>query len=86
MPEAHTLLPERIARVLAGYALSSNARGDEASASGKVDDAWHEYRGQALAVIHELREPDPVMAAAGDTETWSAMVRAALDSAGADHA
>ena len=86
MPEAHTLLVERLARVLAGFALSSNANGGSASASGEVDAAWPAYRAQALAVIHELREPDPVMAAAGDAEIWSAMVRAALESAGADRA
>ena len=86
MPEAHTLLPERIARVLAAYALSSNANGANASASAEVDAAWPAYGAQALALIHELREPDRVMAAAGDAEIWSVMVRAALESAGADRA
>jgi len=83
MPEAHTLLPERIARVLAGFALSSNANGSDASAGDGVDDAWPDYREQALAVIRELREPDPKMAAAGDSEIWSNMVRTALESADA---
>ena len=83
MPEAHTPLIERIARVLAGFALSSNADGTDPSASDGVDEAWRDYRGQALAVIHELRECDPVMAAAGDAAVWAAMARAALESADA---
>ena len=83
MPEAHTPMIERIARVLAGFALSSNADGDNPSASGGVDAEWRDYRGQALAVIHELRECDPVMAAAGDAAVWAAMARAALESADA---
>ena len=82
MPEAHTPLIERIARVLAGYALSSNANGADASASRDVDDHWHDYREPALAVIRELREPDATMADAGDAEIWSRMVRSALESAG----
>ena len=81
MPQAHTPITERIARVLAGFALSSNAGGIAPSASGGVDDSWRDYRGQALAVIRELREPDPVMTAAGDAEVWASMVRAALESA-----
>ena len=81
MPEAHTPLIERIARVLAGFALSSNGDGADASAGGEVDVAWRDYRSAALAVIRELREPDPAMAAAGDADIWAAMVRAALESA-----
>lgn len=83
MPEANTPLIERIARVLAGLALSSNADGGDPSAGGGVDEAWHDYRDHALAVIRELREPDPAMAAAGDTQVWANMVRAALESADA---
>ena len=79
MPLAHSPLVERIARVLAGLALSRNANGAEASASDAVDRAWPDYRDDALAVIHELREPDPVMAEAGDAQTWQKMVHAALD-------
>ena len=80
MPEAHTPLTERIARVLAGFALSSNGDGSDSSVSGEVDDAWRDYQGQALAVIRELREPDPAMAAAGDASVWAKMVHAALES------
>ena len=81
MPEAHSPLVERIARVLAGYALSSNADGSDASASRDVDDSWQDYREPALAVIRELREPDPDMVAAGNAAVWTDMVHAALESA-----
>ena len=86
MTEAHTPLVERIARVLAGYALSSNADGADASAGRTVDQCWPDYRDTALAVIRELREPDPAMAAAGDAAVWSAMVRTVLESAEATSA
>lgn len=86
MTEAHTPLVERIARVLAGFALSSNADGNDASAGRTVDQCWPEYRDTALAVIRELREPDAAMAAAGDAAVWSAMVRAVLESAEATSA
>lgn len=83
MTEAHTPLVERIARVLAGTALSSNADGADPSAGGTVDECWTDYRDTAIAVIRELREPDAAMAAAGDAAIWSAMVRTALESADA---
>ena len=86
MTEAHTPLVERIARVLAGFALSSNADGTDASAGRTVDQCWPDYRDTALAVIRELREPDPAMAAAGDAAVWSAMVRTVLESAEATSA
>lgn len=79
MPLAHSPLVERIARVLAARALSKNANGTEASASGNVDLRWPDYRDDAIAVLRELREPDPSMAAAGDAATWQNMVHAALD-------
>jgi hypothetical protein len=69
---------ERIARVLAGAALSSNAEGSDPSAGEKVDKVWREHVNQALAVLHTMREPDEAMASAGDTETWSRMIEAAL--------
>ena len=78
MPESHRPLVERIARVLAGAALSSNAEGSDPSAADKVDLAWPEHVNQALAVLHTMREPDEAMAAAGDTEIWSRMVEAAI--------
>lgn len=79
MPVSHLTLVERIARVLAGRALSSNADGDDPSAGPSVDESWHEHVDDALAILRTLREPDQVMAAAGDPEVWEQMVEAALD-------
>jgi len=78
MPVSEQPLVERIARVLAGAAHSSNAEGSDPSAAEKVDLAWREHLNQALAVLHTMREPDREMAAVGDVETWSRMVEAAL--------
>jgi hypothetical protein len=78
MPVSDQPLIERIARVLAGAALSSNAEGSDPSAGEKVDKVWREHMNQALAVLHTMREPDETMASAGDAETWSRMVEAAL--------
>jgi hypothetical protein len=79
MPVSDKPLVERIARVLAGAALSSNAEGSDPSAGDKVDKAWREHVNQALAVLHTAREPDETMAAAGDADVWSRMVEAALE-------
>ena len=79
MPESNRPLVERIARVLAGAAHSSNAEGSDPSAGEKVDKVWREHVNQALAVLHTAREPDEAMAAAGDAEVWRGMVQAALD-------
>jgi hypothetical protein len=78
MPESSRPLVERIARVLAGAAHSSNAEGSDPSAGEKVDRVWHEHVNQALAVLHTAREPDEAMAAAGDSEVWAKMVEAAM--------
>jgi hypothetical protein len=78
MPESSRPLVERIARVLAGAAHSSNAEGSDPSAGEKVDLVWREHVNQALAVLHTAREPDEAMTAAGDAETWRNMVEAAL--------
>ena len=78
MPESNRPLVERIARVLAGVALSSNAEGNDPSAGDKVDLAWPDHVNQALAVLHTLREPDEAMAAVGDVEMWRNMVEAAI--------
>ena len=78
MPESNRPLVERIARVLAGAAHSSNAEGSDPSAGEKVDKVWREHVNQALAVLHTMREPDDAMASAGDAETWSRMIEAAL--------
>jgi hypothetical protein len=69
---------ERIARVIAARMVSINAEGDEASAAEKVDRIWPDYRDDALSILRTLREPDPVMATAGDPAIWERMVEAAL--------
>jgi hypothetical protein len=79
MPVSELTVVERIARVLAGQRASANAKGYLASAGDVVDDSWREHVEQAKAVLHTLREPDAAMAAAGDVETWRAMVEAALE-------
>lgn len=86
MPISSTSLVERIARVLAGRAASSNAGGDDSSAGPTVDETWRDHQGDALAILHTLREPDQAMADAGDAAIWEQMVRAALTDAEADAA
>lgn len=78
MPVSNLTLVERIARVLAGRGLSINAEGDDPSAGPSVDEVWHEYVDDALAILRTMREPDQVMAAAGDAEMWERMVETAL--------
>jgi len=78
MPVSEKSAVERVARVLAGAALSSHAEGSDPSAGEKIDLAWREHVNQALAVLHTLREPDEDMAAAGDAEVWRKMVEAAI--------
>ena len=74
-------LVERVARVLAGQFYSRNAGGAAGSepASELVDAQWHDFTDDAVAVLKTLREPTPVMAAAGDPAMWHRMVEAALD-------
>ena len=79
MPVSNLTLVERMARVLAGRANSINADGDDPSAGPNVDEEWHEYVDDALSILRTMREPDPVMAAAGDPEVWERMVEAALN-------
>lgn len=81
MPVSEQPLAERIARVLAAAAHSSNAEGSDPSAGGKIDLVWREHLNQALAVLHTMREPDAGMAAVGDAETWAKMVEAAIAAA-----
>jgi hypothetical protein len=78
MPMSKMPLAERIARVLAGAELSSNADGDDPSAGDAVDRSWKEHLNQALAVLHTMREPDQLMAEAGDPVMWTRMVDAAI--------
>jgi hypothetical protein len=78
MPESNCPLVERIARVLAGAALSANAEGDNGHAAAEVDLTWRQHVNQALAVLHTAREPDEAMAAVGDAAMWRNMVEAAI--------
>jgi hypothetical protein len=78
MPVSNLTLVERIARVLAGRDHSINAEGDDPSAGPTVDETWHEHVDDALSILRTMREPDPVMAAAGDAQVWERMVEAAL--------
>lgn len=79
MPVSNTSAVERIARVIAGRVLSINAEGADPSAGSRVDETWHDYVGGALSVLRTLREPDQIMAEAGNAETWERMVLAALE-------
>ncbi|MBB3359559.1 MULTISPECIES: hypothetical protein [unclassified Novosphingobium] len=78
MPISKLSAVERIARVLAAERLSVNGEGYEASAGDEVEREWHLYIGQAVAILKTLREPDIVMANAGNAVVWRAMVEAAL--------
>lgn len=78
MPVSEQPLVERIARVLAGAELSSNADGNDPSAGRRVDNSWPEHVNQALAVLHTMREPDRQMADVGDAENWTRMVEKAI--------
>jgi hypothetical protein len=78
MPVSEKPLVERVARVLAGAAHSSNAEGSDPSAAAKIDLVWPEHVNEALAVLHTMREPDEEMAAVGDADTWRKMVEAAI--------
>lgn len=77
-------LVERIARVLAGQRLSSNAEGSNPSAADAVDRAWREHRDDARAVLRTLREPDRRMAEAGDPAIWERMVCTAIEDEAAE--
>ncbi len=78
MPMSEMPLAERIARVLAGASLSRNADGNNGSAANEVDAHWKDHLNQALAVLHTMREPDHLMAEAGDPHVWTRMVEAAI--------
>lgn len=78
MPVSQLSAIERIARVLAAQRLSINADGYEPSVSVEVDAEWRDYLDDAVAVLKTLREPDIVMANAGNAEVWATMVEAAI--------
>ncbi|MBV9881567.1 MAG: hypothetical protein JO276_00995 [Sphingomonadaceae bacterium] len=86
MPVSTMSVVERIARVIAGRAVSANAEGEETSAGNLVDSAWQDYRPDALSILRTLREPDPAMANAGDIAVWERMIEAAIAEAEADAA
>ena len=86
---------EVVVGVVEGIVLRHLARGDELARRQRPQFAGHpgsvealarcgvgEHLGQALAVLHTMREPDSAMAEAGDAEGWSRMVEAALAQAG----
>lgn len=79
MPVSEKSAVERIARVMAGQRLSSNAKGVDPSAAGAVDMEWKDHTDDAIAILKTLREPDQAMAAVGDERIWNRMVDAALD-------
>lgn len=78
MPVSTMSAVERIARVLAGWNVSANGEGQDASAGDEVDLIWPKFRGDAVAVLKTLREPDAAMASAGDPDMWERMIEAAL--------
>ena len=78
MPMSNLPLAERIARVLAGAELSRNADGSNGSAAADVDAHWKDHLNQAMAILHTMREPDHLMAEAGDPQVWTSMVEAAI--------
>lgn len=84
MDISNTPLVERIARVLAGQRLSSNAEGSNPSAGQAVDLAWREHLDDARAVLRTMREPDQQMASMGDVAIWERMVRAAIHADGGE--
>jgi hypothetical protein len=79
LDRAMTSPVERVARALAGHALSKNADGNMSSAAAAVDALWPEYSDAALAVLRTLREPSAQMLAVGDRPTWERMIAAAIE-------
>ena len=83
MPVSNMDVVERIARVIAARLVSINADGGDAHAAQRVDASWRDYRDDALSILRTLREPDPIMAEAGDVAAWERMIEAALAQADA---
>ncbi|CAN5353582.1 hypothetical protein BH10PSE13_BH10PSE13_22390 [soil metagenome] len=82
MPISSTPAIERIARILAGQKLSSNADGEDPHAAAAVEMEWTDCIAGARAILRTLREPDAEMAAAGDPAVWECMIAAALGQPG----
>ena len=79
MPVSNMSAVERIARVIAGRVVSINGEGADPSAGPRVDEIWRDHVDDALSVLRTLREPDQIMAEAGNVETWERMVLAAIE-------
>ena len=79
MPVSNLSAVERIARVIAGRVVSINADGADPSAGPRVDEIWRDHIDDALSVLRTLREPDQIMAEAGNAEIWERMVLAAIE-------
>ena len=79
MPTSATPAIERIARVLAGRQLSLNGEGSDPHAASAVDASWQDHIDDAYAILHTLREPDSLMAQAGDVAVWRNMIGAVLE-------
>ena len=79
LDHAATAPVERVARALAGHALSKNAEGELPSAGPAVDALWPDYTDAALAALRTLREPSGRMLAVGDADVWDRMIRAAIE-------
>ena len=84
MPISETPMVERVARVLAAYHLSVNARGGEPHAGLSVDIEWEDRIDEALAILRVMREPDRTMAQTGDADIWERMIAATLAEAEQD--
>ena len=70
---------ERVARVLAGHALSQNAEGVMPPAGEAGGGLWGEDSGAARAGVRMLREPSAAMLAVGDAGVWDRMIHAAIE-------
>jgi hypothetical protein len=46
-----------------------------------VDETWPQFTDDAIEVLKTLREPDAIMAQAGNLVNWQAMIGAAIDGA-----
>ena len=79
MTERTLPLLERISRVLAGAEISANAEGDELHVADAVDGAWRDYRNQAMAILHVMREPDADVRDEQDAIVWRRLIEAAID-------
>jgi hypothetical protein len=78
MDIARTSPIERIARVLAAYALSRNCEGDMDSAGEAVDALWSHHAEPRWRCSRPARTSTR-MAQAGDPAIWERMVQTAIE-------